>query len=402
MEKERLQRALEGLSATDRSFILDLLKRDPIGFIYGRGLALYAVLMVVLLLWPFDFFLPFQPNSAHWIGGSNGIAFPGKGQLLEADAEHLGRDDCFLSGTGLTVETWVTPFNTDQTGPARIVSYSKDTGQRNFTLGQNGRELVFRLRTENTDANGTRHQMTVRDVFGSSGPIHIAVTYDFHREAVYVNGRLRADRPLPGGRFHNWDPSHRLVIGNEVTGNRPWLGEIYLMALYKRPLTAIEVLQNYQAGWKARGGRPTGRVVAGLAVEHLFAEGKGNVAKDSSTNCIAVDLHLPQWIGTKAERGPFQKGYLGGGVSDPLLNILIFMPIGFLLAGRMRIRRGRDYGKAVTVFVLGTLFTVAIEAIQFFILSRTSSLLDILMNAVGVLLGILFFEMYKGRLERVV
>ena len=41
----------------------------------------------------------------------------------------------------VTIEAWVKPQDVRQAGPARIVSLSADTGQRNFTLGQNARSI---------------------------------------------------------------------------------------------------------------------------------------------------------------------------------------------------------------------------------------------------------------------
>jgi len=55
---------------------------------------------------------------------------------------------------GITVEAWVKPANTTQAGPARIVTVSRDPGQRNFTLGQKGGAYEMRFRTSSTSRNG--------------------------------------------------------------------------------------------------------------------------------------------------------------------------------------------------------------------------------------------------------
>jgi hypothetical protein len=54
----------------------------------------------------------------------------------------------------ITVEAWVKPANTTQAGPARIVTISRDPGQRNFTLGQKGGAYEMRFRTSSTSRNG--------------------------------------------------------------------------------------------------------------------------------------------------------------------------------------------------------------------------------------------------------
>lgn len=54
----------------------------------------------------------------------------------------------------ITIDVWLKPANTTQAGPARIVTLSKDTGSRNFTLGQAGGAYDVRLRTTSTSPNG--------------------------------------------------------------------------------------------------------------------------------------------------------------------------------------------------------------------------------------------------------
>ena len=54
----------------------------------------------------------------------------------------------------LTIECWITPANSKQSGPARIVTLSQNTTQRNVTLGQDGARYDVRLRTQNTSTNG--------------------------------------------------------------------------------------------------------------------------------------------------------------------------------------------------------------------------------------------------------
>ncbi len=54
----------------------------------------------------------------------------------------------------MTIEAWVKPANTTQSGPARIVTLSRDPGSRNFTLGQKAGAYEVRFRTTSTSANG--------------------------------------------------------------------------------------------------------------------------------------------------------------------------------------------------------------------------------------------------------
>jgi VanZ family protein len=68
--------------------------------------------------------------------------------------------------------------DTDQAGPARIVSNSVSPWLRNFTLGQQAGDLVFRLRTPETGVNGYPLEVTVPGLFSDRNPREILVTYD--------------------------------------------------------------------------------------------------------------------------------------------------------------------------------------------------------------------------------
>jgi len=78
--------------------------------------------------------------------------------------------------------------NLEQDGPARIISNSKDPYSRNFTLGQDGSDLVFRLRTPMTGLNGTNPEFVIQKVFDKPGvTLKTVITYDGSLVTIYVN-----------------------------------------------------------------------------------------------------------------------------------------------------------------------------------------------------------------------
>ena len=64
---------------------------------------------------------------------------------------------------------------------------------------------------------------------------------------IYINGKAAVVQPV-GGEVENWSDEFRLSLLNELTDNRPWLGELHLAAVYGRALTEEEVAQNFAAG----------------------------------------------------------------------------------------------------------------------------------------------------------
>ncbi|MEM7408712.1 MAG: LamG domain-containing protein [Myxococcota bacterium] len=155
-----------------------------------------------------------------------------------------------------TVEAWVTPANIDQTGPARIVSYSRNTNERNFTLGQV--EYNYNVRNRNIDpgaqdegTNGLPALQTEdADRDAQDRLQHVVVTYDqFRGRRIYVDGVFTDDTdPLPASRLWNWDPSYTFVLANERSNNRRWMGQLRLVAVYNQALTDAQIRQNFEAG----------------------------------------------------------------------------------------------------------------------------------------------------------
>jgi mono/diheme cytochrome c family protein len=130
------------------------------------------------------------------------------------------------------------------------VSLSADTGQRNFTLGQDKDLYDVRLRATGSDRNGLPSTSSPAK---SLRPrlTHVVYTRDARGEAViFVDGKQAASKTVDGN-LDNWDGGYRLALANEITGDRPWLGEFHLVAIYSRALSGKEVQQNYAAGASA-------------------------------------------------------------------------------------------------------------------------------------------------------
>lgn len=401
-----LGRIAAKLSPDEKTLLAAVLGEDPLKRIYAMGLAVWVTLMAVFLLWPFDFISSSQKNNVRRLDSPNGIYFPENGQVLSRlPAEGLfGR---LLGGAGFSVELWLKAENEDQSGPARIVSYSLNPFLRNFTIGQSEDALVVRLRTTKTDLNGINPQLEVGGVFDREKPQHIVVTYDFNRQCVFVDGARRTCENIPGGRFSNWDPSHHLVLGNEMTGDRPWLGEIYFVGIYRRVLTEKEIQDNHRAGRRS-GATPSPNErsdVAGIVARYPFLEKTGSEIVDTAGLHPPLDLYIPQLI--QVQRAPYlglPKGLVENGLKgfgDVVLNLLVFFPVGFFFHGLLQ-SHGRLSGPArvLVVLISGTLISLGAESLQYLSPTRHSSLVDLAMNATGTAAGIWISRAYHGLLQK--
>lgn len=186
-------------------------------------------------------------GDMEWLpdGGLRNIS--GKAQASIEDSMKLF--NMLNAGNQFSVEAWVIPENTDQNGPARIVSYSRDTGRRNFTLGQRTDEWSARVATGETGANGSSPELNTNNDALTTELTHVVMTYDNQSggRKIYFNGVLAVEEDL-GADSLAWQNDNLFVLGNEVTNNRVWRGDFRMVAIHASALTDLQVAQNFDAG----------------------------------------------------------------------------------------------------------------------------------------------------------
>lgn len=126
--------------------------------------------------------------------GTGGPAFT----VPPAAAERMG--GALKAAGAFTAAVRLVPENVTQEGPARILSYSLDTLNRNFDLGQDAKRLVLRVRTPVTDPNGRRRRAITRELLEPGHPAEVVATYDGAIARIHVNGRQEARASVAAGR----------------------------------------------------------------------------------------------------------------------------------------------------------------------------------------------------------
>ena len=238
----------------------------------------------------------------------------------------------------------VRSFSTDQSGPARIITLSLDPYLRNFTVGQESDDLVFRLRTPWTNFNGTLDDaefVQVPDVFRSRAWVDLRILVRPKQLRIMIGNRIRARKALPREPLQDWDTSYRLALGNELTYNRPWLGEI----------------------------------------RHAVVRTKGMSVNYVNPSLVEV---VPSgfWIIPSAPNiVPFRDFDL----RDAMLNLIAYVPFGLLLGTWYRQRtRLRSCYPVLIVFAV----SLSMEAMQVF-MARYPSVSDLIFNTAGGIIGLL-------------
>ena len=188
--------------------------------------------------------------ATSWVSGGLSI---NSSTIVESSVAATKVIDAVTTSNAITIEAWVKPANDTQDGPARIVTVSANTSNRNFTMGQGkfGAHPTdvfdFRLRTT-TQSNNGRPSITSPSGTATTMLTHIVNTRDATGAAsIYVNGVLQTSGTF-GGNLSNWNSTYKLGLANELTVDRPWLGELHRVAIYDSSFSQSQVTQRFAAG----------------------------------------------------------------------------------------------------------------------------------------------------------
>lgn len=91
-----------------------------------------------------------------------------------------------------------------------------------------------------------------------------------------------------------------------------------------------------------------------------------------------------------------QSGIKSAGALDDFLNVLLFVPFGFGLAGMLRDRGMRRIKSLASCLFAGALLSYGVEFLQNYIPNRDSGWHDVFTNSTGAIVGCLLFE-FAGR-----
>ncbi|QNN22330.1 hypothetical protein HED60_08610 [Planctomycetales bacterium ZRK34] len=216
----------------DQTQAADIYNRRELSPTSGPG---YTVVDSAGYLDPLNLYVE-DTSKINWID-SGGLELTSETKIISPGAATKLFD--VLSATDeMTLEVVFTPENDSQDGPAAIVSYADSASNRNFTAGQSGRAFDWRLRTS-TSGNDGSPAVTTSEVLSAGISQHLIIAYDKSEIRIYRNGNL--DKTVVrSGTLDAFDQTMRLVFGNELTDNRPWLGRLTRVAIYDRGVNNLQ------------------------------------------------------------------------------------------------------------------------------------------------------------------
>lgn len=309
---------------------------------WASALLAAAILLAYPLigLYPYDWDAPGVAANTAGPAPGGGLRFAGPGPGIARSNGPPAWIAAAVRSNRLEVMLGVRPVAAEQRGPARIMTLSENPTLRNLTIGQDRDDLIVRIRTPWHSLNGTP-QYRVPGVFRAGAWVDLRVVVEPGSLRVEIDDELRLDERLPRAPLGDWDRSYRAALGNELTGERPWLGDI------RRAIVRV-----------------------------------GDAAVDYAEPGVLRRPRLLWYFHNPPELSPFRNLHL----SDAVVNLIGFLPLGLLLglwAGRPRGRLTR-WGALALVFAM----SLVLETLQFGIPQRYPSINDLFLNVLGGAVGI--------------
>jgi VanZ like family len=177
-------------------------------------------------------------SEAAIVGPMQSTALMRFGRPLLSRQEELSLYKQLIGRSQLTLVVRMRTNNLDQTGPARIVTYSLNPVSRNFTLGQIGNTLTFRLRTPASGLNGADPALYTGPVLLLGHASLVAAVYDGRISRLYVDGKLVAEadlgsqRPRLPRRGLRWLPNELPIREIELGGAEILLGGLFAIGIF--------------------------------------------------------------------------------------------------------------------------------------------------------------------------
>ena len=236
-------------------------------------------------------------------------------QWLETELPVTNLNEKLLASSEFTLFLTVTILNVKQYGPARILSIGEDPFHRNLMIGQNGADLILRIRTPFTGENGIVPQWKLPNTFVNSDTYRLAVTYDGVSVQVFSNSAKALSKidMLPGAfiRFLHFTPHL-----TQVTALSAKLLSIFFYFLTLAPFAVLLVILVTRVKRKSLGLflLISGIIIPPLLLEIVFSAGSGNLRMFNLVTgillaalvcgCSLVVLKKSKWLYTESRNNP--------------------------------------------------------------------------------------------------
>ena len=361
----------------------------PVVTKHSNSIVRVAVLLMlaatlVATLWPFN---PNPRNEVDWIEGSNGLHFGPFGLALSTG--EFGRIDP-PAPPACSLELWLEPGTVAES--TAILDFYHLPDLTDFSVRQEAEGLYVLLGVPEDRTYRKKEGIWVEWAFVVGKRTHLVINSGGDGASVFIDGRQVGHAPHFG--LTPDSISGKLVVGDSTVRNNAWLGVMRGLAFYDRELTVPEINVDYSSWLKNAETRDEHARALGL---YTFGERAGNIVHN---RVRGPDLFIPPHYAVVKHSfltPPWDEFYPAWEyVKDLIVNVVGFMPLGFLLCAYLSVVRKWDHSISKTMFICAGI-SLVIETLQGFLPTRTSGLTDVITNATGGLLGAALFHLRLTR-----
>lgn len=279
-----------------------------------------------------------------------------------------------------------------------VLAFDNGDDSAQLLLGQ-WRSWLILMNGDDYAHKKNRRRLSVNTAKLPEGVLFLTIITGSNGTYLHCNGKLAA----AGENLALTIPSggkSRLLLGNSAYGTQSWRGKIYGLAIYPKVLDVNTIDAHYRS-WNRQRHFRFALQDDPLAL-YAFDEKKGETVRDDAGS---ADLEIPrpfnvlrrQMLVPPWKNFEFNKGFL----VDALLNLVAFVPFGFFTVAMLRQLGGGLRAKAFQLAVLlCALTSLLIEISQSWLPSRSSTLLDLVLNSMGAVVGVAacgFFAEHRRR-----
>lgn len=330
---------------------------------------------------PFEFA---RKNDASWVATGPGMLFQGQGLAVSQTAVQWGSHS---PPTGMTVEMWLRSAPAEDSEPRPWFVLIDESQWTHLGFRQEGRDLVVWDAVTNPGGDRWFNDFRIPNAIRPGRLQHFAVTSEEGMPRLYIDGApADTSEGFPIPLIREGEPfGGTLVVGAGPPWENPWAGEIEGLALYDAALPAEEI--EHHAGL-IPGADPTDLAVRpDIIALYVFDEQGGTRVDDriGANPLFLPEYYLPPY-GQVLAPVDLKNWATAWNAMDVVLNFAGFIPLGLLLTSLLRPYLP-TFALIIVVTAIGAGISLTIELAQAMMISRNSSLQDLILNAIGTLTG---------------
>ena len=354
--------------------------------LFKNKIFLLSVITVIILIILYFGFRPFnfkQKNNVSISDDGKWIYFNKFGKI-ETGIMSLSEE---FSGEELSIELLLKGEGSYSRYVSRIVTFFNQKAEDEFLYFAQWKNdlLVFFTR------NGKIIRLNAGKILLDGNPINVTLSMNNSGSFIYVNGELVCKSDINLIPERKTLDEFKIIAGNSPRGKHQWYGAIGSISIDNRYYLQEEIQNNYLS-WNRDGIiKDSNRLLlyniksrTGSVIHNEGQSGFGLFIPDRfiSEKRILFEHSVPE----KLTRY---------GIKDIVINILGLIPFGFILAAFVASFNLKKRHIILFPLVTGILISALIEYFQIYLVTRTSSLYDFILNVTSTLIGVIIFLYIK-------